>query len=250
MKFRMFNTRFMAELFCYFDTNILLLPNITSFYLFYFVKIFATMEKTPEKILKHLKMKGPQTVSAMAKNFDMTNEGMRLHVLKLEESGLVTSESQTKGVGRPILLYRVSEEGNKRFSDNHAPLAVQLMESVQELLGTEFLDLMLETKRKNDFERYQKALAEALDEEEKLSIFTEMRSSEGYMAELERDKDGWVFIENHCPICTAASYCDGFCKLEIENIRTLLGEKLNVEREDHVVRGDRRCTYRIKFQGR
>lgn len=208
------------------------------------------MEKTPNKILKHLKIKGEQTASALAKAFNMTNEGMRLHLLKLEETGMVVAESRSKGVGRPSILYRISEEGNALFPDNHARLTVQLLESVQEALGAEALNLMLEAKRKSDFERYREALANASDEEEKLTLFTEMRSSEGYMAELMHNENEWIFIENHCPICTAAKFCDGFCKVEIENIRALLGDSIQVEREDHALRGDRRCSYRIASQGK
>jgi predicted ArsR family transcriptional regulator len=203
-----------------------------------------------DKILMYLKMNGQQTAISLSKQFDMTSEGMRLHLLKMEESGLVESESVTKGVGRPTLMYAVGKNAINRFPDNHGPLSVQLLETVQELLGKEVLELIMDAKRRNDFERYEKALGKASSTDEKLSLFSEMRNKEGYMTQLEQSDRGWLFIENHCPICSAAHKCDGFCHSEIENIRKLLGETIQVEREDHSLKGNRRCSYRIEPQAK
>jgi len=120
-----------------------------------------------------------------------------------------------------------------------------LLESVQKILGQESLDLLIQTKQEKDYSRYENELAGAKTPDEKLERFTNVRMREGYMAEWRKDDNGYLFIENHCPICSAATQCDGFCRAEIENIQKLLGEKLQVERIDHTVGGDRRCAYRI-----
>lgn len=204
------------------------------------------LNKTADKILMYLKMNGPQTSTDMAKAFGMTSEGMRQHLMKLEENELLQSENVAKGVGRPTTIYRLSQKATNNFPDNHAPLAAQLLDSVQEILGKEVLELIMDAKRKNDFERYENVLSQAITTEDKLLLFTEMRNKEGYMTQLDQDEQSWLFIENHCPICTAARKCEGFCSSEIENIRNLLGDKIEVEREDHAIQGARRCSYRIK----
>ena len=48
------------------------------------------------------------------------------------------------------------------------------------------------------------------------------------------------------PICAAASSCQGFCRAELQMFRTLLGEKAEVERVEHLLSGARRCAYRIR----
>jgi predicted ArsR family transcriptional regulator len=202
--------------------------------------------KTAEKILLYLKMNGPQSASDLAKVFGMSSEGMRLHLLKLEERDLIQSESQTKGVGRPTIHFGLTLKGSHRFPDKHANLTVQLLESVQQILGQEALQLLLDHKQDTDFNRYDKQLSRANSTEEKLQLLTEIRNLEGYMTSLEKVKDDWLFIENNCPIHDAAKKCNGFCLGEIENIRKLLGEKITVERTDHTAAGDRRCTYRIR----
>jgi predicted ArsR family transcriptional regulator len=203
------------------------------------------VSKTPEKILHHLKMNGPMTAAVLAKDFGMTSEGMRLHLLKLEEGKLVQSESHSKGVGRPTILYSLTALSSKQFPDNYANLTVQLLESVQRILGSDALQLLMDDKQLKDFQRYEKALEKATSLDEKLELLTEIRNREGYMAEWSKVGDHWLFVNNNCPICKAALQCNGFCMAEFENIHQLLGEKLQMERTDHTVKGNRRCTYVI-----
>ena len=193
----------------------------------------------------HLKMNGPKTAVDLSGAFGMTSEGMRLHLLKLEEKGFVQSVSQTKGVGRPTILYSLTNRSEKQFPDNHAALTVQLIESVQRLLGQEALQILVDDKKAKDFLRYEKALENTFSTDDKLEKLTEVRNPEGYMAEWAKEDGNWFFIENNCPICKAANLCRGFCQSELENIQRLLGEKLQVERTDHTAVGNRRCTYVI-----
>ena len=66
------------------------------------------------------------------------------------------------------------------------------------------------------------------------------------MAEVRRDGRDFLFIENHCPICAAATACQGFCATELDLFRSALGPGVTVERAEHILSGDRRCAYRIR----
>jgi predicted ArsR family transcriptional regulator len=73
-----------------------------------------------------------------------------------------------------------------------------------------------------------------------------VRTEEGYMAEVRREKGGsFLLVENHCPICAAANACQGFCSTELDLFRSVLGPGVEVERVEHIVSGDRRCAYRV-----
>jgi predicted ArsR family transcriptional regulator len=52
-------------------------------------------------------------------------------------------------------------------------------------------------------------------------------------------------MENHCPICAAATLCQSFCRSELEIFQDVLGPGARVERTDHILAGARRCAYRI-----
>jgi predicted ArsR family transcriptional regulator len=80
----------------------------------------------------------------------------------------------------------------------------------------------------------------------KLQQLARIRTEEGYMAEVKpAGRGAFLFVENHCPICAAATACQGFCATELDLFRSVLGPAVNVSRAEHIVSGDRRCAYRI-----
>jgi predicted ArsR family transcriptional regulator len=62
----------------------------------------------------------------------------------------------------------------------------------------------------------------------------------------EADDGGLLLIENHCPICAAATACQGFCRAELDVFRAVLGPETEVVRNEHIVAGARRCSYSIR----
>ena len=88
-------------------------------------------------------------------------------------------------------------------------------------------------------------MAGAQDLETRLDRLTRLRAAEGYMAEWRPTEDGYLLIENHCPICAAAAACQGFCRSELAMFRALLAPA-SVERTEHVLAGARRCAYLVR----
>ncbi len=79
----------------------------------------------------------------------------------------------------------------------------------------------------------------------RVRALAKLRTAEGYMAEASSEADGaWLLIENHCPVCSAASVCADLCQAELEVFRTVLGPGVKVERSEHLLSGFRRCAYR------
>ena len=214
----------------------------------YFNTYQRTLNSTPERMLVFLKMRGPQAASVLSKAFEITNEGARLHLKKLMDDGLVEDEKVSKGVGRPTVLYRLSAKGYERFPNTHSELTVQLLSSMKLLLGQEALDLLIAAREQATTARYEEALKDAVTVEDKLDRLVAIRSEEGYMAEWEKDGEAYLLVENHCPICAAATECQGFCRAELNTFRLAFGEDVAVERTGHIVKGERRCSYQVKAQ--
>jgi predicted ArsR family transcriptional regulator len=84
----------------------------------------------------------------------------------------------------------------------------------------------------------------------RLTRLAELRSADGYMAELQKDGRDWLLLENHCPICAAARTCQGFCRTELQLFTEIVGEEGSIEREEHVLFGARRCAYRVRVKSR
>jgi predicted ArsR family transcriptional regulator len=95
-------------------------------------------------------------------------------------------------------------------------------------------------------ERYRTALSSRQRLPQKVARLAELRSEEGYMAGWKALPDGtFLLFENHCPICAAARFCQGFCRSELRIFAAVLGEEAQIERYEHILAGARRCAYRI-----
>lgn len=198
-----------------------------------------------ERAVSILKTKGPKSVKELAAEMNITTEGARFHLMKLEKEGLVKSESVAEGRGRPKQIWSLTEKGHDRFPDAHADLTANLINMMRETLGQNAVDDVIRTHEQKTLSRYSQELEDTDTLEERVGKLAEIRSQEGYMAEYEEDEEGFILIENHCPICTAAKACQGFCRAELNIFQEVLGDEVEVERTEHIIKGARRCAYRI-----
>ena len=198
-----------------------------------------------EKALEILKKEGPKSVSEIAEFLQVTTEGARFHVLKLEKEGLVGSRSVAEGRGRPKQIWFLTDKGNDRFPDTHATLSANLIQMMRETLGEDAVDKVIDRHQQTLMSRYAAEIDPESDLEQKIGKLAEIRSREGYMADYTREEGHYLFMENHCPICSATSVCQGFCKAELTTFEKVLGDNVKVERVEHIIEGARRCCYQI-----
>lgn len=203
-------------------------------------------KNSSERILMQLKMRGEATALLIAEELGITKEGARKHLLNLSEAGLVEATVKSDGVGRPSTYYSLTEKGLSRFPNTHADITVQLLQSVKKLLGENALDLLISDRETVIYERYEKEMEGSKTVEQKLDVLSKKRSEEGYIAEWKKEDDVYYFIENHCPICAAATECQGFCRSELKNFKQLIGEEYDMERTEYIIENGNRCVYKIK----
>ncbi|MGQ4879137.1 helix-turn-helix transcriptional regulator [Billgrantia sp. LNSP4103-1] len=210
-------------------------------------KATGSLADTGERLLQLLKIHGPHSAAALGELLGTSGENARQQLTKLARQGLVTQRPLPGGVGRPVIEWRLSEAGHARFPDGHADLASRLILSVRDTLGDDALSRLIETRQDETLRLYREALGDAATLETRVERLAELRTREGYMAAWRREEDGsLLLIENHCPICQAASTCPDLCRAELDVFRAVLGEDVRVERTDHVLAGARRCVYRIR----
>ncbi|WP_018628584.1 helix-turn-helix transcriptional regulator [Niabella aurantiaca] len=198
-----------------------------------------------EKALGIIKAKGPQTLLELAVQMEVTVEGARFHLLKLAKEGLVNATTESKGRGRPQQIWALTDLGNTRFPDRHAELTVKLIESIRTTLGQLALDKIVAANGKAIQDRYMKELEGVPDLKGRLKGLVAIRTREGYMAGIQKEEGNFLLVENHCPICAAAASCQGFCAAELKIFKTVLGKTVEVERVNHILKGARRCAYKI-----
>ncbi|EMJ9776231.1 TPA: transcriptional regulator [Morganella morganii] len=204
----------------------------------------SSAQSVGEKLLILLKKHGPMQASEAGEHLGTTGEAARQQFTKLARDGMVEAHSECRGVGRPVQRWHLTALGNKRFPDSHAELTVKILTTIRRELGEDAIGKII-TARENEARRdYFDKLQGAATLEERIIRLVAIRTEEGYMAQWEKEPEGsWLIIENHCPICSAARMCQGFCRAELELFQTVLNA--SVERVEYLLTDSRRCVYRV-----
>lgn len=206
-----------------------------------------TATRARDKILCHLKMKGPLASGALAEILGVTSIAVRQHLQILQDEGYVEYIPQKGKVGRPVHIWNLTEKSNKYFPDNHSLLATLLVDGIRKNFGEEGLRAVIAHVVSAQSESASKCLnLGGKTFQEKVQCLVDLRKLQGYMAECRPLADGGIeLIENHCPVGAAACDCDAICESEADVFRMILGDHVSVERCDHILSGDRRCTYKL-----
>lgn len=210
-------------------------------------KTGTVQHSTAERVLFILKTRGSQTISALAKHTGTSAENIRQQLQKCMSEGLVEAyATESKGkAGRPTQLWKLTTKGNNQFPDTHAELTVTLIRHMNSL-GEGLTERIIGLREQEILNNYHAAMRTMPILEQRIAYLAQLRSEEGYMSEWQAESDGsWVLIENHCPICAAASLCQGFCRSELNIFQAILGSDCTIERCEHILLGARRCAYRI-----
>lgn len=201
--------------------------------------------KTHDKIIELLKTRGSLTAKVLAQELALTTMGVRQHMLALEESGDVDFEDVKAARGRPTRYWSLTRQSDERFADRHDELTVQLIDSVIAVFGEDGLEKLIADREASSMRTYRLALADQFGVEAKLTKLAILRSNEGYMASVASEDDFFWLLENHCPICAAATKCQNFCRSELQLFQHLLNDVAHVTREEHIIEGARRCAYKV-----
>jgi predicted ArsR family transcriptional regulator len=178
----------------------------------------------------------------------MTEAGVRQHLDALAENGLVVSTTRpAAGRGRPPTVWTLTDLAQDLFPDRHDDLTVELITAVRSALGDKGLQRVIDARADVQRAAYARAVPKRGTLRARAEALAKARTDEGYLAEVVDDPDGSgvLLVEHHCPICTAAASCAGLCSSELELFREVLGPNVSIERTQHIIAGDRRCTYRI-----
>jgi predicted ArsR family transcriptional regulator len=206
----------------------------------------APQRSTRRALVKLLKTEGPLDSAQLAARLQLTPMAVRQHLYALQQQKLVTAEERAVPIGRPAKYWRLTREADSLFPDAYAELNVALIEAVTVTFGPQGMQRLLEAREAKQRAAYASRITPSAPLRTKLQQLARVRSEEGYMADVRPDGRGrFLFIESHCPICAAATACQGLCATELDLFRAVLGPGVSIERTEHVVSGDRRCVYAV-----
>jgi predicted ArsR family transcriptional regulator len=204
-----------------------------------------TMATTRDFVLKTLLTKQQCTINELADAVGINPISVRHHVTKLEASGLVSSEEERHGVGRPRRLYFLTEKGVEQFPTRYLRLTVRLLSQMKETLPESIVNRLFTQMAEDLVEEFSTDLnLEDLPIEEKLDIVQELLSSEGFTIQWEHKDDAYLIQETSCPYYHVGQSHPEICAVD----QTLISNVLStpVEKVTCVLQGDSYCTYVVQ----
>ena len=216
-----------------------------------------TVSDAKRRILEFLKRRGPSSAGEIAEHLGTTPVAARQHLASLEQAGLVGSEDRgparrPAGRGRPSLAWSLTDEARPLFPDQHAELAVGLIEAIRTSMGEDGLMRIVEVRARDQVSLYRTIVpAPGVSLKKRVEALARQRTAEGYMAEVVPVRPGeYMLVERHCPICDAAKACTGLCAAELRVFEETLGDDVAIERTKHLLADDDHCAYRITMKRR
>ena len=201
------------------------------------------MIKTRDKILEALLRKPRSTINNLAEAVEINPISVRHHLSNLQASGLIVSEEERHGVGRPRLVYTLTEEGSEKFPTRYLRLTSRLLSQLKETLPNPMVKELFSQVAINLAEEYVDQL-ENLNVEERLDAIKELLGEEGFTVEWEKLGEQYHIHEISCPYHKVGEKHPEICSMD----QTLISQMLAVpaEQVQCILNGDDRCTYVVK----
>ncbi|MFB1052141.1 helix-turn-helix transcriptional regulator [Paraliobacillus sp. JSM ZJ581] len=202
---------------------------------------------TRQAILELLKKKRELSVSGLKQYLDITEMAVRKHLVKLEGDHLINSRTVRQPMGRPVIFYSLTSKGEKIFPNSYDKIAVEILQDIQESLGTDAIDQLFENREKRMRKKYVRRIYEEDTLKEKVRDLVDVQNESGYMAEYIESKNDneFSFAQYNCPIIAIADRYDKPCHCELNLFKEVLGTD-EVERVECIAKGGKSCKYLVK----
>ena len=198
-------------------------------------------------IMRLLKLKGPMMADKLSEYVEISTVGVRGHLTSLEHDGLVSFQAERRGVGRPRYVYSLTEQGDELFPRTYPQVANALLDALRSLEGEEAVDRIFDKRTEWLADQYSSRMMDK-DLAGRVKELAAIRSEEGYMADWERvSEDEFILREQNCAILQIAKKTPQACSFELQLFRRVL-DGADVNRDDHMMAGDRMCSYFIRRQ--
>ena len=201
------------------------------------------MQATRQQIVDYIRRHGRATVKQLDAHLGLTSTGVRQHLTVLEREGLVEAQEERGHVGRPALVYRLTDKGEALYPKKYDQLANILLEEVREVAGGQALQTLLRRVAVRFAEPYRarvdgKALPERVKEA------TAIIQERGCQVDCVQDGQDWLIQQHTCPFPRVASENSCVCALDVEFVRQLVGTDARLSTS--LLRGDNACSYRVR----
>jgi predicted ArsR family transcriptional regulator len=201
------------------------------------------MKTTRQRILQTLLRQPRTTINELAEAVGINPISVRHHLANLQMEGLVDSQEQRHGVGRPRLVYVLTEAGMEHFPTRYLRLTTRLLAQMKESMSAPMVSKLF-SQVAEDLAAEYAAQLKGLDMEERLETVKELLAEEGFTVEWEKSPDGYRIHEITCPYLQIGQNHPEVCTVD----QTLISKMLAVpaSKVQCILDGNAHCTYLIR----
>src|SRR5512142_1554780 len=156
------------------------------------------MKSTRERILQTLLNHPHSTISDLADAVGINAISVRHHLTSLQADSLVAAEEERHGVGRPRLVYALTEKGLERFPTRYLRLTNRLLDQMKEAMPAAAINKLF-TAMASDIASDYALQVKSLSVEGKLDLIKTLLAQEGFSVEWERQGSEFLIHEITCP---------------------------------------------------
>jgi predicted ArsR family transcriptional regulator len=200
------------------------------------------MKSTRERILHTLVSQPRSTISELAEAVDINAISVRHHLTSLQADGLIAAEEERHGVGRPRLVYFLTETGMEKFPTRYFRLTNRLLDQIKGTFSEQMVQQLFQ-KMADDLTTIHLPKTQGLNTEQKLDLIREVLGQEGFQVSWHKVDDHYEIREISCPYLHVGQTHPEICAVDQRIISTLLA--IPAEKIRCVLRGDAHCTYVI-----
>ncbi|HWQ05228.1 MAG TPA: winged helix-turn-helix transcriptional regulator [Longilinea sp.] len=200
------------------------------------------MKSTRERILQTLLGNPRATITDLADAVGINAISVRHHLTSLQAESLVAAEEERHGVGRPRLVYFLTETGLERFPTRYLRLTNRLLDQIKESLPAPVVNKIF-TEIAVDMASSVKREAHSMNLEERLDLVQKLLGEEGFTVQWEKQGSQYHIHEISCPYYHVGQSHPEVCSVDQTLISTVL--EIPAEKIQCILRGDTHCTYVI-----
>lgn len=200
------------------------------------------MKSTRDRILQTLLYRPNSSINELAEAVGINAISVRHHLTNMQADGLVVAAEERHGVGRPRLVYYLTEKGLERFPSRYLTLTNRLLEQLKESFSETMVNKLFVQMAKDLASNYAQRVS-FLPLEKKLDFVKEVMVEEGFSLEWEKHDNLYEIHEITCPYYHIGQQHPEVCAIDQTILSTILA--IPTEKIRCVLNGDKHCTYVI-----
>ncbi|MEE9188144.1 MAG: winged helix-turn-helix transcriptional regulator [Anaerolineales bacterium] len=202
----------------------------------------GTAKSTRQKVLQTLLKEHRCSIVELADAVEINPISVRHHIAKLQADGLVTSDEERHGVGRPRQVFYLTELGLEEFPTRYLRLTIRLLEQLKRNLPPKMVDQLFSQMAADLVEEYaQVAKQQGMNIEQRLELVSDLLKDEGFDLEWEKKGNQYFIREISCPYLHVGQNHPEICVIDQTLISTVLD--LPTEKVKCILDGDNQCTF-------